>query len=71
MNFYKGNPDSINFTDIWTSNATYLDKVKVSCFSLLELLVIPLAKPFLKHNITSCFKGVLHNSRLRSPNYVD
>jgi len=30
VNFYKGNPDSINFKDVWTSNATYLDKVKHS-----------------------------------------
>ena len=29
MNFYKGNPDSINFTEIWTSEATYLEKIKV------------------------------------------
>lgn len=30
VNFYKGNPDSIKFTDTWTAEATYLDKIKHS-----------------------------------------
>ncbi|XP_065051572.1 MPN domain-containing protein-like [Rhopilema esculentum] len=30
VNYHKGNPDSINFTETWTSEATYLDKIKHS-----------------------------------------
>eukprot|EP00794_Sanderia_malayensis_P017305 gene17305-19038_t len=29
VNYYKGSPDSIVFTDTWTSESTYLDKIKV------------------------------------------